>query len=175
MDVIGLAQHGAKTAVATLGTAINNEQIEKLFRSSKSLIFCFDGDNAGKKAAWRSLEQCLASLKEGRIARFLFLPEGHDPDSYIQKFGKQTYLSEIDKAATLSEFLFDTLMSECDISSSEGKAMLLDRLDPYVKQIPLQSLKDQILSRAESLTSDKHDARLQKLLSRGDNNHETRN
>jgi DNA primase len=65
-------------------------------------------------------------------------------------------------------------MSECDISSSEGKAMLLDRLDPYVKQIPLQSLKDQILSRAESLTSDKHDARLQKLLSRGDNNHETR-
>jgi DNA primase len=174
MDVIGLAQHGVKTAVATLGTAINNEQIEKLFRSSKSLIFCFDGDNAGKKAAWRSLEQCLTSLKEGRIARFLFLPEGHDPDSYIQEFGQQAYLGEIDKAATLSEFLFDTLTAECDISSPEGKAMLLDRLDPYVKQIPLQSLKDQILSRAEGLTSDKHEARLQKLLSRSNNNHETR-
>jgi DNA primase len=174
MDVIGLAQHGVKTAVATLGTAINNEQIEKLFRSSKSLIFCFDGDNAGKKAAWRSLEQCLASLKEGRIARFLFLPEGHDPDSYIQEFGQQAYLSEIDKATTLSTFLFNTLMAECDISTSEGKAMLLDRLDPYVKQIPLQSLKDQILSRAENLTSDKHDARLQKLLSRGNHNHEAR-
>jgi DNA primase len=174
MDVIGLAQHGVKTAVATLGTAINNEQIEKLFRSSKSLIFCFDGDNAGKKAAWRSLEQCLASLKEGRIARFLFLPEGHDPDSYIQEFGQQAYLSEIDKAATLSEFLFNTLTAECDISSSEGKAMLLDRLDPYVKLIPLQSLKDQILSRAESLTSNKHEARLEKLLSRPGNNHETR-
>jgi len=174
MDVIGLAQHGVKTAVATLGTAINNEQIEKLFRSSKSLIFCFDGDNAGKKAAWRSLEQCLTSLKEGRIARFLFLPEGHDPDSYIQEFGQQAYLEEIKKAGTLSEFLFDTLTAECDISSSEGKAMLLDRLDPYVKQIPLQSLKDQILSRAEGLTSDKHDARLQKLLSRNNNNHETR-
>lgn len=174
MDVIGLAQHGVKTAVATLGTAINNEQIEKLFRSSKSLIFCFDGDNAGKKAAWRSLEQCLTSLKEGRIARFLFLPEGHDPDSYIQEFGQQAYLSEIDKAATLSEYLFDTLTAECDISTSEGKAMLLDRLDPYVKQIPLQSLKDQILSKAESLTSDKHDARLQKLLSRDNSNHEAR-
>jgi len=174
MDVIGLAQHGVKTAVATLGTAINNEQIEKLFRSSKSLIFCFDGDNAGKKAAWRSLEQCLTSLKEGRIARFLFLPEGHDPDSYIQEFGQQAYLEEVQKATTLSEFLFDTLIAECDISSSEGKAMLLDRLDPYVKQIPLQSLKDQILSRAEGLTSDKHEARLQKLLSRSNNNHETR-
>jgi DNA primase len=174
MDVIGLAQHGVKTAVATLGTAINNAQIEKLFRSSKSLIFCFDGDNAGKKAAWRSLEQCLASLKEGRIARFLFLPEGHDPDSYIQEFGQQAYLNEIDNAATLSQFLFDTLLAECDVSSAEGKAMLLDRLDPYVKQIPLQSLKDQILSRAENLTSDKHDARLQKLLSRGSHNHETR-
>ena len=174
MDVIGLAQHGVKTAVATLGTAINNEQIEKLFRSSKSLIFCFDGDNAGKKAAWRSLEQCLASLKEGRIARFLFLPESHDPDSYIKEFGQQAYLNEIDAAATLSEFLFNTLTAECDISTSEGKAMLLDRIDPYVKQIPLQSLKDQILSRAESLTSDKHDARLQKLLSRGNHSHETR-
>jgi DNA primase len=174
MDVIGLAQHGVKTAVATLGTAINNEQIEKLFRSSKSLIFCFDGDNAGKKAAWRSLEQCLSSLKEGRIARFLFLPEGHDPDSYIQEFGQQAYLNEIDKAATLSEFLFNTLTTECDISSSEGKAMLLDRLDPYVKLIPLQSLKDQILSRAESLTSNKHEARLEKLLSRRSSNHETR-
>ena len=174
MDVIGLAQHGVKTAVATLGTAINNEQIEKLFRSSKSLIFCFDGDNAGKKAAWRSLEQCLASLKEGRIARFLFLPEGQDPDSYIQEFGQQAYLNEIDKASTLSEFLFETLKAECDTSSPEGKSMLLDRLDPYVKQIPLQSLKDQILSIAESLTSEKHNARLQKRLARGDNNYETR-
>lgn len=174
MDVIGLAQHGVKTAVATLGTAINNEQIEKLFRSSKSLIFCFDGDNAGKKAAWRSLEQCLASLKEGRIARFLFLPEGHDPDSYIQEFGQQAYQTEIENSATLSKFLFDTLTAECDTSTPEGKAMLLDRLDPYVKQIPLQSLKDQILSIAEGLTSEKHSARLQKLLSKGGNNYETK-
>ena len=85
MDVVALAEHGFKTAVATLGTAINNAQIEKLFRSCKSLIFCFDGDAAGKKAAWRSLEQCLSSLKEGRLARFLFLPEGHDPDSFIRE------------------------------------------------------------------------------------------
>ena len=174
MDVVGLAQHGVKTAVATLGTAINNEQIEKLFRSCKSLVFCFDGDNAGKKAAWRSLEQCLPSLKEGRLARFLFLPDGQDPDSYISEFGQQAYLAEIDKAATLSEFLFDTLTLECDISTPEGKAMLLDRLDPYARQIPLQSLKDQILTKAENLTSDKHSARLEKLILQGGNRNETR-
>ena len=87
MDVVALAEHGVATSVATLGTAINNRQIESLFRVCKNLVFCFDGDAAGKKAAWRSLEQCLASLKEGRLARFLFLPEGQDPDSFINEFG----------------------------------------------------------------------------------------
>ena len=163
MDVIGLAQHGIKTAVATLGTAINNEQIEKLFRSCKSLVFCFDGDSAGKKAAWRSLEQCLASLKQGRLAQFLFLPEGHDPDSYIRQYGQQAFQAEIDSAMTLTGFLFSTLKAECNITTLEGKSKFRDRLNPYLAQIPLQSLKDQITGEADHLLSDKHDSRYHKM------------
>ncbi|MFT5659372.1 MAG: DNA primase, partial [Gammaproteobacteria bacterium] len=174
MDVIGLAQHGIKTAVATLGTAINNEQIEKLFRSCKSLIFCFDGDSAGKKAAWRSLEQCLPSLKEGRLARFLFLPEGHDPDSYIQQYGQQAYQVEIDKATTLSEFLLSTLKAECNITTLEGKSKFRDRLNPYLAQIPLQSLKDQITGEVDRLLSDKHDSLFQKVYGTVKNENPTR-
>ena len=149
MDVVALAEHGVKTAVATLGTAINNAQIEKLFRSCKTLVFCFDGDTAGKKAAWRSLEQCLSSLKEGRLAKFLFLPDGHDPDSYILEFGHQAFQQQTAAATTLTEFLFATLKAECNIHSMEGKSQFLDRLRPYFMQIPLQSLKDQILAEVE--------------------------
>ncbi len=164
MDVVALAEHGVKTAVATLGTAINNAQIEKLFRSCKTLVFCFDGDTAGRKAAWRSLEQCLSSLKEGRLARFLFLPEGHDPDSYIQQFGNQAFAEQTEQSATLTEFLFKTLLAECDIRNPEGKSQFLDRLHPYFAQIPLQSLKDQILGEVERRLSVSLDMRLLKVL-----------
>lgn len=164
MDVVALAEHGFKTAVATLGTAINNAQIEKLFRSCKSLIFCFDGDAAGKKAAWRSLEQCLSSLKEGRLARFLFLPEGHDPDSFIREQGQIAFEEQIAQATTLTEYLFGTLLAECNIASAEGKSQFLDRLRPYFMQIPLQSLKDQILVEVERRLSIPLDNRLLKGL-----------
>ena len=164
MDVIALAQYGVKTAVATLGTAINNTQIEKLFRVSKTLVFCFDGDNAGKKAAWRSLEESLVSLKEGRLAKFLFLPEGHDPDTYIQAHGKDHFQQQAQESSTLTEFLFQTLLSQCNVRSLEGKSQFLDRLRPYFSQIPLQSLKDQILGEVERQLSVKLDNRLLKIL-----------
>jgi len=164
MDVIALAQHDVKSAVATLGTAINNAQIEKLFRSCKTLIFCFDGDSAGKKAAWRSLEQSLPSLKEGRLAQFLFLPDGHDPDTYIQQHGRQGFQNAADNATTLTGFLFETLLSECNVNSLEGRSQFLDRLRPYFTQIPLQSLKDQILGEVEHQLSLKLDNRLLEIL-----------
>ncbi|MFV2032900.1 MAG: DNA primase, partial [Gammaproteobacteria bacterium] len=164
MDVIALAQHGVKTAVATLGTAINNAQIEKLFRVSKTLVFCFDGDSAGQKAAWRSLEQSLASLSEGRLAKFLFLPEGHDPDTYIREHGKAHFQQAVDNSSTLTEFLFETLLSQCNVRTLEGKSQFLDRLRPYFSQIPLQSLKDQILGEVELQLSVKLDNRLLKIL-----------
>ena len=164
MDVVALAEHGVKTAVATLGTAINNRQIEALFRVCKNLVFCFDGDAAGKKAAWRSLEQCLASLKEGRLAKFLFLPEGQDPDSYISEFGSEAFNQQVDQSSTLTEYLFETLLAECDIRTPEGRAQLLDRLRPYFKQIPLQSLKDQILVEVEQRIGQRIDTRMLRLL-----------
>ena len=164
MDVVALAEHGVKTAVATLGTAINNRQIESLFRVCKNLVFCFDGDAAGKKAAWRSLEECLASLKEGRLARFLFLPEGQDPDSYISEFGSEAFDQQVDQASTLTEYLFETLLTECNIKTLEGRAQFLDRLRPYFMLIPLQSLKDQILTEVEQRTGQQIDTRMLRLL-----------
>ncbi|MDH3535724.1 MAG: DNA primase [Gammaproteobacteria bacterium] len=164
MDVVALAEHGVQTAVATLGTAINNRQIESLFRVCKNLVFCFDGDAAGKKAAWRSLEQCLPSLKEGRLARFLFLPEGQDPDSYIGEFGKAAFEQQVEQASTLTQYLFENLLAECNISTLEGRAQFLDRLRPYFGQIPLQSLKDQILAEIEQRLGQKIDGRMLRLL-----------
>jgi len=164
MDVVALAEHGVATAVATLGTAINNRQIESLFRVCKNLVFCFDGDAAGKKAAWRSLEQCLASLKEGRLARFLFLPEGQDPDSFINQYGEEAFNQQVEHASTLTEYLFETLLAECNIGTLEGRAQFLDRLRPYFTQIPLQSLKDQILAEVEHRLGQKIDGRMLRLL-----------
>lgn len=164
MDVVALAEHGVATAVATLGTAINNRQIESLFRVCKNLVFCFDGDAAGKKAAWRSLEQCLASLKEGRLARFLFLPEGQDPDSFINQYGEEAFNQQVEQASTLTEYLFETLLAECNIGTLEGRAQFLDRLRPYFTQIPLQSLKDQILAEVEHRLGQKIDGRMLRLL-----------
>ena len=164
MDVVALAEHGVSTAVATLGTAINNRQIESLFRVCKNLVFCFDGDAAGKKAAWRSLEQCLASLKEGRLARFLFLPEDQDPDSFISEFGQEAFNQQTESASTLTEYLFESLLAECKISTLEGRAQFLDRLRPYFAQIPLQSLKDQILTEVEQRLGQQIDGRMLRLL-----------
>lgn len=164
MDVVALAEHGVRTAVATLGTAINNHQIESLFRICKTLVFCFDGDAAGKKAAWRSLEACLPSLKEGRLARFLFLPEGQDPDSYIGEFGRDAFEQLAAEASTLTQFLFQTLLTQCNIQTPEGRAQFLDRLRPYLGQIPLQSLKDQILAEVEQRLGQKVDGRMLRLL-----------
>ena len=164
MDVVALAEHGVTTAVATLGTAINGGQIEKLFRLSKNLIFCFDADQAGRKAAWRALENSLSALKEGRIARFLFLPEGHDPDTFIKQFGRDEFIQRASAATTLSKFLFDELLTQGEVASPEGRAQFLDKLRPYFNQIPLQSLKDQILRDVEKRLGVELDARLLQVI-----------
>ncbi len=160
MDVVALAEQGVTTAVATLGTAINGGQVEKLFRLCRSLVFCFDADAAGRKAAWRALEASLPALKEGRVARFLFLPEGHDPDSYIKEFGRDAFLQQAATADTLTQFLLDELLSRADAATPEGRAQFLDQLRPYYGQIPLDSLKHQVLEQLEKRLGIELDARL---------------
>ena len=164
MDVVALAEQGVTTAVATLGTAINAGQIEKLFRLCKKLVFCFDADTAGRKAAWRALENSLGGLKEGRIARFLFLPDGHDPDTFIKQHGREAFLQLAEQATTLTEFLFDELMSQGETHSPEGRAELLDKLRPYYQKIPLPSLKHEILRELEKRLSIELDAGLLRII-----------
>jgi DNA primase len=174
MDVISLAQHGVDTAVATLGTAINSAQIEKLFRTARRLIFCFDADQAGRKAAWRALENCLPALKEGRVARFLFLPEGHDPDTFIQQQGLEAFHQQALQAATLTEFLFSELLTRGEVQSPEGRAQFIDMLRPYFTRIPLQSLKDEILRQVEKRLNVELDSRLLKIMGEAQNSSDGR-
>ena len=111
MDVVALSQHGIDYAVATLGTAITGLHIQKLLRQSDKIVFCFDGDIAGKKAAWRALESSLAQLTDGKTIYFLFLPEGEDPDSYVSQNGKEAFEQQIAQSIPLSEFLLLELSS----------------------------------------------------------------
>ena len=164
MDVVSLAEHGVTTAVATLGTAINAAQIEKLFRVAPNLVFCFDADLAGRKAAWRALENSLESLKEGRVARFLFLPEGHDPDTFIKENGLEAFTRQSSQATTLTEFLFSELLSRGEVTSPEGRARFVDSLRPYYGRIPLQSLKDEILRQVEKRLNIELDSRLLQIM-----------
>jgi len=157
MDVVALAEHGITTGVATLGTAINGGQVEKLFRLSKKLVFCFDADAAGRKAAWRALEASLGALKEGRLARFLFLPDGHDPDTFIREFGNEPFLEKAKTATPLSKFLIDNLVAQGDLTSMEGKTLFIDKLIYYLKQIPLEALQKQIIQQAGRLVTLKGD------------------
>jgi len=160
MDVVALSEHGIHCAVATLGTAINSTQIETLFRTCKTVVFCFDGDNAGKKAASRALENSFINLKQGRIAQFLFLPDGEDPDTYVQQVGKDAFIEKIEGAETLSQYLFESLLNTHNVKTAEGRAQLLDELRPHFQKIPLQSLKDQILGMLEEKLNIKLDERL---------------
>ncbi len=159
MDVVALAEHGVTTAVATLGTAINSNQIEKLFRLSKNLIFCFDADRAGLKAAWRALESSLPILSDGRISRFLFLPEGHDPDTFIKQYGKDSFIQEAKDSSTLSEFLIKELLSQNEIYSMEGRKLFIDKLVFHSSQIPQPELKELLIQEAEKLPTIKSDSR----------------
>jgi len=164
MDVIALAQFGFDQAVATLGTAINAQQIETLLRTCPELVFCFDADQAGRAAAWRALESGLEKLREGRLLRFLFLPDGHDPDSYIREHGAEALQEQLQKASTLSEFLLQNLQQKHPLSSPEGKAALLDELRPLYERIPLESLRDQVLRELEKRLHIQIDGRLLTVL-----------
>ena len=136
MDVIALAQMGIRNAVATLGTATSDRHLTRMFRAVSEVVFCFDGDAAGLNAAWRALETSLPLMEDGRRVRFLFLPEGDDPDTHVRKVGKDKFLEKVEQAVPLEQFFFDKLSEDLDIDSIEGKARLSNLAKPLIRQLP---------------------------------------
>jgi DNA primase len=136
MDVIALAQHGITCATATLGTATSPIHLERLFRQTSEVVFCFDGDDAGRKAALRALESTLPSMQDGRQARFLFLPEGEDPDTLVRQQGPEHFQQLMREAAPLERFLFEAAGEGLDTATMEGRARLSKQALPYLRQLP---------------------------------------
>ncbi|EDP58396.1 DNA primase [Vibrio sp. AND4] len=152
MDVVALAQYGVDYSVASLGTSTTGDHIQMLFRQTNTVVCCYDGDRAGKEAAWRALENALQYLKTGNTLKFLFLPDGEDPDSYIRKHGKQAFEQQVEQATPLSSYLFDNLIElhQINLGNNEGKSALrayasglIDKIpDPYFQEL-LEKLLDE--------------------------------
>ncbi|MGB3747871.1 MAG: DNA primase [Rhodanobacter sp.] len=142
MDVIALHQAGLPIAVATLGTATTPEHTELLFRAAPDVVFCFDGDRAGRAAAWKALESALPRLRDGRQAYFLFLPDGEDPDSLVRKEGKDGFDKRIREAMPLSDYFFNELSRDVDMASLDGRARLAERARPLIAKLPDGAFRD---------------------------------
>ena len=136
MDVIALAQFGIHYAVATLGTSVGKPHLELLFRRVEQVVFCFDGDEAGRKAAFRGMEAALPMMEDGRQVKFLFLPEGEDPDTVVRSKGAQHLEHMFDTAAPLEQFVFEQMSADIDLTTMDGKARLSKLVAPYINQIP---------------------------------------
>jgi DNA primase len=147
MDVVGLARHGIDFAAATLGTATTDEHLKRLFRVTDEVHFCFDGDRAGRAAAWRALETALPQIREGRQIRFIFLPDGQDPDSYVQTSGAGGFEKAMDQALALSDYLVEELASQVDMNSVDGRARLAELAKPLVGSIPPGVYKELLIER----------------------------
>ena len=153
MDVIALAQFGIHNAVATLGTALTENHLQKLFRYTSEIVFCFDGDSAGRRAASRSLDIALPEMRDGVTAKFLFLPEGEDPDTMVRNLGAEKFQTQIQNATPLSEFLFEEMAEGIDIETGEGKAKLSKLIAPKINQIPAGVFKQLMLEELSRKTS----------------------
>jgi DNA primase len=140
MDVVALAQHEVENAVATLGTATTPNHVSKLLKMADNVVFCFDGDAAGRKAAWRALEVSLPVLADGKVVSFLFLPAEDDPDTYVRRLGKKAFQEAVAAAKPLSQFLFAELAGRVDMGSEEGRARFLASVKPLLSQIEAPAL-----------------------------------
>jgi DNA primase len=152
MDVVMLAQFGVDFAVATLGTATTRDHLERLFRHAPEVIFSFDGDRAGREAAWRALENALPVLREGRQISFLFLPEGEDPDTLVRKEGREAFLARIKTAVPLPDYLFDSLSRQVDLGRLDGRARLVELARPLLSKMPHGVLRQMMLDRLAELS-----------------------
>jgi len=152
MDVAALFEHGIDYAVATLGTAVTATHIQKLLRQSDRIIFCFDGDSAGKKAAWRALESSLEQLTDGKAIHFLFLPEGEDPDSFVRQYGKEEFEQRVAKAMPLSEFLLMELAHNQNLKTDENRAKLIQDAKSMLQRIKAPALLVMLIKRLSELS-----------------------
>jgi DNA primase len=152
MDVVALAQFGIEYAVATLGTATTRDHLERVFRYAPEIVFCFDGDAAGRTAARRALEQALPVLYEGRQIGFLFLPEGEDPDSLVRKEGRGTFEERVQQATPLPDFLFQGLIQQVDTARLDGRARLVELARPLVSKLSRGVFRQMMLDRLAALS-----------------------
>ncbi|MBP6244078.1 MAG: DNA primase [Limnohabitans sp.] len=151
MDVVALAQLGFANAVATLGTACTPDHVQKLFRFTDAVVFSFDGDGAGRRAARKALDGALPYATDVRSIKFLFLPAEHDPDSYVREFGQEAFAEQIKLAMPLSRFLIEAASADCDLQTAEGRARLSSQARPLWQLLPDGALKQQLLSELAQL------------------------
>jgi len=153
MDVIALAQFGISYAVATLGTATSKIHLEVLFRFASELILCFDGDDAGRKAAWRAVETAIPSLKDGRQIKIMLLPQGEDPDSLIRQEGLEIFSKRIISTQTLSDYFFEHLTKKLDLATLEGRSSLVSKAQSYLQQLPEGVFKKMMFAHLQKLSN----------------------
>lgn len=166
MDVVALAQFGVDYAVASLGTATTGDHIKTLFRQTSTVVCCYDGDRAGREAAWRAMEQALPALVDGRQLKFMFLPDGEDPDTYIRQHGKDAFEDSITNAMPLTKFLFNSLMEKIDTTSKEGRTELTKYAIPLIDQIPGGALRSILREELGQKIGLPDEIQLSKLLSK---------
>ena len=147
MDVVRLSQAGIHYAVATLGTSTTPDHLNRLFRVCNEVVFCFDGDRAGRAAAWRALENALPQARDGRQLKFLFLPDGHDPDTLVGEEGKEAFEARLETAMPLSEYLVQGLVQDIDLDSVDGRAQLAEKAKPLVARVPEGVYRELLLDR----------------------------
>jgi len=163
MDVIALARHGIGFSIATLGTATTADHLNVLFRLTDNVTFCFDGDRAGKAAAWRALENALPQVREGRQIRFVFLPDGHDPDSFVNEYGSDAFVTALTDGVALSDFLIGELASQVDMTTVDGRARLAELAKPLVHKVPQGVYHELLVASLAERVGLPH-ARLEKML-----------
>jgi DNA primase len=152
MDVVALAQAGIANAVATLGTATGEPHFRKLYRYTHEVVCCFDGDQAGRQAAWRALESALPVLEEGRRLGFVFLPDGEDPDTLVQARGREDFTNRVTNALPASEYLCRELVRGLDLATIDGRARLAGLATPHIQRVPEGILRALMTARLEELT-----------------------
>lgn len=167
MDVVALAQHGFHNAVATLGTATTAEHLQALFRIADEVVFCFDGDAAGRRAGWRALEQSLPVMRGTRRVKFLFLPEGEDPDTLVRgSGGQQRFQDLIDDSLPASTVLLNGLSEDTNLNTADGRSRLVEKARPHIEQLPPEAFKAQLIQEIAAI-SGLPAADLQTLYQRG--------